>query len=802
MIKNYLKIAWRNIISHKAHSLINVFGLALGITCYLLISFWVKDETNKDNFHQNGGLLFTTYYSTAADGKVEGIYASPRKYENNQASMLLKDAKEVIPDIKHLCFYITGYELPWGHPETFQVGDKKVKMEGARASEDFFKIFSYPLIEGSAETALQDMSGIVISRKMSEIFFGSPKEAMGKSLRFENKRDFIVKAVFEDLTANSSLKFDFLLNWDAQEKLLEWASGNVYTYLQLNEYADPIKVQRQLNQFLQTRLDRKVGLRFEVGLQRFGDQYLYNHFVNGEPRGGRIEYVRIFNGVAIFILLIACINFMNLATARSVKRAKEVGLRKVVGSNRIHLIIQFFGESVLFCLLATLLSLLLLLAAIPAFNYLTEKQINYPFIQLSFWISLFKLTLVTGLIAGIYPALYLSSLKPVQILKGIFKSQKGTALFRKGTTIFQFTLSSMLIIATIIISRQINFIQHSNLGYDRENLVGIRIEGALATYDKYRLFKERVINMPGIELVDRSSEAPHEMGFEVIDPINWQGRPSSSAVAFKPASVGFDFTKLMKLEIVSGRDFSREVSTDSADAFLVNEEAVKQMGLKDPIGKWISAWNKRGHIIGILKDFHTASLRDPIKPVVIDVKEYEYFGFIIVRTKAGQTRNALASLEKVYSDINPNYPFSYQFVDKEYENLYRSELTMAKLTIVFSGLAIIISCLGLLGLVMFAVDQRVKEIGVRKVLGASVSGIIHLLSKDFIKLVCIALLVALPIAYILMNKWLDNFAYSIEIQWWMFALTAFFMLVVALCTISVQAIKAAIANPVNSLRNE
>lgn len=802
MIRNYLKIAWRNIVGHKAHSLINVFGLALGITCYLLISFWVKDETNKDNFHQNGDLLFTTYYSTIADGKADGMYASPRKYNNNQASMILKDAKEAIPDIKHLCFYITGYELPWGHPETFQVGDKKVKMEGSRASGDFFKMFNYPLIEGSAETALQDMSGIAISRKMAEIFFGSPKEAMGKNLRFENKRDFIVKAVFENLTANSSLRFDFLLNWDAQEKLLEWASGNVYTYLQLNENANPIKVQRQLNQFLEARLDKKVGVKFNVGLQRFGDQYLYNHFVNGEPQGGRIEYVRIFNGVALFILLIACINFMNLATARSVKRAKEVGLRKVVGSNRAHLVIQFFGESILFCLLASLLSLLFLLLAMPAFNYLTEKQMSYPFAQPSFWLDLFKLTLVTGCIAGIYPALYLSSLKPVQTLKGIFKSQKGTVLFSKGTTVFQFVLSSMLIIATIVISRQMNFIQHTNLGYDRENLVGIRIEGELATYNKYRLFKERVANMPGIDIVDRSSEAPHEMGFEVIEPINWQGRPANASVAFKPASVGFDFTKLMKLEIIEGRDFSKEISTDSADAFLINEEAAKQMGLKDPIGKWVSAWNKKGHIIGVLKDFHTASLRDPIKPVIIDVKEYEYFGFIMVRTKAGQTRNALASLEKVYSDINPNYPFSYQFVDKEYENLYKSELSTSKLTIVFSSLAIIISCLGLLGLVMFAVDQRVKEIGVRKVLGASVSSIIQLLSKDFIKIVCIALLVAVPIAYLLMSKWLNNFAYSIKIQWWMFALAAFSMILVALATISFQAIKAAVANPVNSLRDE
>lgn len=802
MIKSYFKIAWRNALHHKVFSLINISGLALGIGCYVLISLWVADERQRDNFHQYQDRLFTAYMSVTADGKKEGTYASPYRRENNNISMLLEDAKQTLPEIENLSFYATGYELPWGHPETFQVGEKKVKLAGSRASADFFKMFSFPLIEGTPETALKEMYGIAISRKMAEIFFGSPKEAMGKSLRYENKQDFIVKAVFENISAESSLQFDFLLNWEAQSKILEWASANVFTYIQLKENTDRTKVEEALAHFLDARLEKQTGIQSALGLQRFGDQYLFNRFVNGKPTGGRIEYVRIFESVAVFILLLACINFMNLTTAKSVKRAKEVGLRKVVGSNRAYLIGQFLGESLLFSLCASLISLLLLLPLLPAFNHLTGKEIAYPYTQPVFWIKIGGLSLITGILAGSYPALYLSSLKPVQIIKGIIRSKRGAIIFRKTSTIFQFSLSSLLIIATIVISNQIHFIKNSNLGYDRENLIYIRIEGELSKYNNYLLFKQLASDMPGIQMIDRSSEAPHEMGFEVTDPVNWQGKPSNASVGFKPASVGFDFTKLMKLKVIKGRDFSRAMATDSADAFLINEEAVKQMGLTDPIGKWVSAWDKKGHIIGILKDFHTASLRDPIKPVIMDVKEYEYFGFIIVRTKTGQTVQALTSLENVYNRLNPNFPFIYQFVDQEYELLYKSETTTAKLAIVFSTLAILISCLGLLGLVIFSIEQRIKEIGVRRILGAKVSGIVQLLSIDFITLILTALMISLPIGYFLLEKWLNNFAYAIKIQWWMFILTGLCVLLISLLTISFQAVGAAMAKPVDALREE
>lgn len=802
MIKSYFKIAWRNIFKHQAQSIINIIGLSCGITCYLLISLWISDEQIKDRFHQHINQLYTGYLSSNANGKREATYASPYRSNGTEVTMLLEDAKEQIPEIENLSFYITAYELPWGHPETFQFGEKKVKLTGARASADFFKMFTFPLVEGAPETALKDLYGIAISRKMAEIFFGNPQQAIGKNIRYENKYNFVVTAVFENVPKESTLQFDYLFNWDAQKRLLEWASGNIFTYVQFKENTNIRQAEKKLAQLLDKRLEKKIGVQTTLGLQPFGDQYLFNHFVNGRPTGGRIEYIRIFKGVAIFILLLACINFMNLATARSIKRAKEIGLRKVVGSSRRHLIIQFFGESTLFCLLAAVLSFLLLLPLLPAFNWFTGKAIDYPFLQLRFWAEMSGLVLTTGIIAGIYPALYLSSLKPVQIVKGVVRSKQESIIFRKASTVFQFGLSSLLIIATIVISQQVSFIKNNNLGYDRENLIYIRIEGELSKHDKYQLFKQKASGLPGIVMIDRSSEAPHDMSFETSTPINWQGKPANASVAFKPASVGFDFVTLMKLEILEGRNFSKDIKTDSADAFLVNEEAVRQMGYKNPLGKWVSAWNKKGYIIGVLKDFHTESLRDPIKPLIIDVKEYEYFGFIIVRTSGQQLTEALTNLEKVYNELNPNFPFMYQFVDQAYEDMYRSELTTSKLSIVFAFLAIAISCLGLLGLVIFSIEQRIKEIGIRRVMGAKIRGIVQLFAKDFLKLMLLALIISTPLGYLLMNKWLNNFAYSIQLQWWMFLLSGSLLVLIALLTISTQAVQAAMLKPVDTLRNE
>lgn len=801
MLANYLKLAWRNILRHRGYALINILGLALGMTCCLFILLWVRDERAVDNFHAAGDRLYTVYVKS---GGVGG-YNTPILYGSGAARpvFLLDGVKDVIPEITRTNYYATAYELPWGHPETFQVGDKLVKLEGSRADSDFFKMFSYPLLEGDAETALANPDNIAISRKMAVIFWGSPAAAIGQTIRVENHYNFKVSAVFEDVSRQSSLHFDYLTTWASLRKYFGLASPNFQTTLQLAPGADPAAVTAKLNRFMRERFAKNGGDKAELGLQRYGDRYLHGVFADGRPRDGRVAYVRLFSGIALFILLIACINFMNLATARSVRRAKEVGLRKVVGAERWSLIVQFFGESVIFSLLALITSLLLVPVFLPAFNRFTDKTIVFPWEDTRIWMWLAAIWAVTGLVAGSYPALYLSSLKPVRVLKGVFRFTAGAIWFRKSLTVFQFVLSILLIIATIVIVRQTEYAEHTDLGYNRENLVYIRIEGNLAKKEKYLLFKQEAMRLPGIAMIDRSSETPHAMNFVALPgAITWEGMTKDQYIGVKPASVGFDFVKLMHLQIIRGRDFSRDNPSDSNDAFLVNEAAVRQMGMVNPIGKAVSAWDKHGHIIGVVRDFHTQSLRDPILPVLLDVKEGEYFGVIIARTKPGETREALASLKKVYQVINPQYPFAYQFVDDEYDKLYTSELLVTRLSILFAALAILISCMGLLGLVMFSAEQRTREIGVRKVLGASVGQIVALFSRDSLQLIGIAFLAAVPLGWLAMHAWLQQFAYRVSLSWWIFALAGLSSLALALATMGYQAVKAAVANPVKSLRTE
>jgi len=804
MIRNYLLIAWRNVIRHKTHTAINVIGLALGMTCCLFILLWVQDEKGTDNFHKNGKNLYVLYQTTTSNGGVSGDYNMPLAFDKMKGRVfLLEDVKNGIPGIVNTACYATGYDLPWGHPETLRVGEKIVKMNGSRVGTDFFKMFSYPIIAGNnAETVLNDQGNIAISRHTAEVFFGNPQNAVGKSIRYENSYNLIVSSVFEDVPSTSSLKFDFVLSWEMQKRI-EWSSNNFITYIQLAYNADPNHIEAAINQYLQPKLTLPKGVQFHVGLQRFGDNYLHNVFVNGKPTAGRIEYVKIFSEVAIFILIIACINFMNLATARSVKRAKEVGVRKVVGSTRGSLIGQFFGESLVFSFLAMLLSIALVLVLLPSFNLFTGKQLGFPLTHASFWLSLIALMLVTGTLAGSYPALYLSSLKPVRILKGTLRFTQGAVWFRKGLTVFQFVLSILLLIATIVITRQTDYVQSAHLGYDKENMIYTRIEGELSKKNKYLLFKQQAAKMPGIAMIDRTTEVPQAMNFVVYDDeITWQGKEKNFIVGVKPASVGFDFVKLMKLQMAEGRDFLPTNPTDSTDAFLINEEAAKQMKMTHPIGQWVQAWQKKGHIIGVVKDYHTQSLHDPIKPILLDIKEGEYFGVIIAKTQPGKTKEALESLATVYKSLNPNYPFTYQFVDQEYKKLYSSELIISQLSIVFAVVAIGISCLGLLGLVMFSAEQRIKEFGVRKVLGASLNQLMGLFAADFLKLIIIAFVIAAPLGWFAMHSWLQDFAYRIDLSWWIFILAGMSSVMMALFTLSYEAFKAAVANPVKSLRSE
>jgi len=792
MISNYFKIAWRNFIRNKAFSSINILGLALGMACSLLIILWVQDERNMDGFHANSKQLFQVYERNYFDGKVEASYPTQ--------GLLAEELKRVIPEIQ----YASGLEAasPAGTLNNFEAGSKINKMNGAYAGADFFSMFSFPLLQGKAATALNTNEAIVISRNMAEQFFGSPEKAIGQSIRFENKDDLLVTAVFENTPANSSLQFDFLRSWVAfvrQNKWVNnWGNTSPASFVQLRKGASAAMVETKVKDFIYRYQAKDKSFTAELALQPYAKKYLHSSFKNGQLEGGRIEYVQLFALVAIFILLIACVNFMNLATARSAQRAKEVGLRKVIGALRSSLIGQFIGEAMLLTFFSIVIAVVLSALLLPAFNSLTGKQLSLPVRQPLFWVSLTGLLAVTGFVAGSYPALFLSSLKPVKVLKGSLKFSRGATFFRQGLVVFQFSLSILLIVGMIVIYRQMGYIQTKNLGYDRENLVYIPIEGALT--DKYGLFKEEISKQPGISSISKMRNTPtvieHHNG-----SINWPGKDPNLMVSFADAVVGYDFVKTLKLQLQDGRDFSTAFGTDSA-SFLVNETAAKRMGYQNAVGQSISWGNRAGKIIGVLKDFHFSSMHQAIDPLIIRLDEHWGWGTILVRTHAGKTKEAIASLEKTCKSLNPGIPFTYQFSDQEFTRLYQGEEMVSRLAGYFAFLAIFISCLGLFGLATFTAAQRTKEIGVRKVLGASVPNIVAMFSGDFLKLVGMAMVIAFPIAWYAMNGWLQNFVYRVTVEWWVFAIAAAITIFIAMLTVSYQSIKAALSNPVKSLRSE
>ncbi|HVS94649.1 MAG TPA: ABC transporter permease [Mucilaginibacter sp.] len=789
MIKNYLKVAFRNLFRNKFFSAINILGLALGMACSILILLWVQNELSVDGFHENGANIYSVIERQYYDGKVTGQYNLP--------GVIANEMKKVLPEVK----YATGFDD--GEQNTFQVGEKIVKLDGGAADSDFFKIFSYKLLEGKPATALNDPSAIAISRKMAEDFFGSPQAAIGKSIRYENKQNFNITAVFENLGENSSEKFDYLLNWFQYLKenpwAKEWGNNGPAAYVLLRPDADAKAFDKKIAHFLDAyNKEQTTGFKEQIGIQKFEEVYLHSDLSNGKVSGGRIEYVNLFTIVAVFILLIACINFMNLTTARSVKRSREIGIRKVVGAVRPVLIRQFIGEAVLLTFLAVIVALALVIVLLPVFNEITQKQIAYPFANLSFWIGIAVLTLITGAVAGSYPALFLSSFNPVTVLKGTLKLSSGSAWFRKGLVVFQFTMSVVLIIGTIVISRQVNYIQTTNIGYDRENLIYVPLEGDLT--GKYETFKNEALTMPGIKEVTRISNSPTNFGSSTVG-VDWDGKDKNQKIMFTQVSAGYDFTKTLGLKLVQGRDFSQSYSTDTTN-YIINETALARLNYKDPIGRNFTMWGRKGKIIGILKDFHFNSFKNPIYPLIVRLGEKEDYGTILIRTKKGQTKEAVATIEKLCKELNPKFTVNYQFSDLQFKKLYKSETVVSKLSDAFAVLGIFISCLGLLGLAMFTAEQRTKEIGIRKVLGASISSLFVMLSREFVVLVLIAMALASALGWWFMNKWLLNYKYAINISWWMFVLAGVIAILITLATVSFQATKAALMNPIKSLRSE
>jgi putative ABC transport system permease protein len=788
MFKNYFKTAWRNLIYTKAFTSINIAGLSLGLTCSLLIMLWVKDEYSVDAFHKNNHQLYYVYERNFDKGQVEASYYTQ--------GLLANELKATIPEIK----YASAMESPI--TVVCEAGDKILKKNGVFAGGDFFTIFSYPVIRGTSHQLLNSIAGVAISRKMAEDFFGSVDNAPGKIIRYANNEDLVVTGVFENLPPNSSVQFDFVRSWEAFLSQNAWAktwgSTDPYTIIQLQTHTDPAKIEAKIKDFIHRYRPATGDSHTELGLQLYHEKYLHENFVNGMPGGGRIEYVRLFSIVAIFILLIACINFMNLSTARSARRAKEIGVRKVLGAARFRLIAQFSGEALLLTFFAMLVAVLLTAMLLPAFNWLCGKQLIFPFQQPVFWLALFFLLIVTSLIAGSYPAFFMSSLRPVQVLKSKIKFSWGAVFFRKGLVVFQFTLSIIFIVGMIVIYRQVKYVQTKNLGFNRNNLVYVPIEGDLT--EKYALFKEKALSLPGIMAVSRMRQTPTGYHHYTGD-ISWPGKDPNNEEQIADVIVGYDFIKTLQLKLKEGRDFSTNYGIDSTN-FLINESMALKLGYQNPIGKKLSWGSDEGSIIGVLKDFHFYSMHRAIDPMVIRLNEKQKYGAVLVRIEATKTRDALTALEKLCKDINPKTPFTYQFADEQYAILYNSERLVSRLANCFAMIAIFISCLGLFGLVTFTAEQRTKEIGIRKVLGAPVSGIIQMLSKDFLRLVLTATVIASPLAWWVMHKWLAGFAYRVDIGWLVFVVAGIIAMLIALITVSFQAIKAAVANPVKSLRTE
>ena len=788
MIKNYLKVAWRNLFRNKAQSFINIAGLSVGLACSLLILLWVQNEESIDAFHSDR--LYRVISLMYNNHKVSGTYNTP--------GVLSPELKRLIPEVE----YATG--MGFGETSTFRAGGKILKIQGNSAGADFFKMFNYKLLEGTPQSALNTPSSLAISRKMAEEFFGSAHNAIGKNLLYQNSKNFTVTAVFENLPKNVSQTFEFLTNWEAFLDNNQWARemGNMGppTFITLRKDANAVLVDKKLAHFydLLGHIDRKTSSFYvDLGIQSYIESYLHNNLENGRPDGGRIEYVHIFSIIAVFILLIACINFMNLSTARSLKRAREVGVRKAIGALRSSLIGQFISESLVTTAFAVAISLGIVVLVLPVFNQITQKQIDLPFNQLSFWLQLVGITLVTGLISGSYPALFLSSFNPVKVLKGALKLDSTTTIFRKGLVVFQFVLSVILITGTIIISRQMDYIQSKNLGYDKENLIMVTMEGDLGA--KYDIFKNELLKQTGIKSVSHITTAPTDI-YGSTAAVGWTGKDMAKSVMFTNVGIGYDFLQTMQMKLVAGRAFSKDYPTDTAN-YILNQTAVKETGYKDPIGQPFILLGRRGKIVGVVSDFHFHSMHTQIGPMIFRSAEKEP-GPILIRTQPGKSREAIASIERLCKELNPAFPPSYSFVDEEYQKLYNSEQIINKLSDAFAFLAMFISCLGLLGLAMFTAEQRIKEIGIRKVLGASISSLFRLLSQEFLVLIVIALLIAIPITWYSMDKWLQSFVYRAPLQWWVFAMSGILIVLIALATVSFQAIKAALVNPIKSLRSE
>lgn len=789
MLRNFLLIAFRNLKKNGLYSFINISGLSIGIVCSVLILLWVADELAFDKFIPKSNKLYQVWISSDFDGKINNWRSVPLPtYE------AVKTADNSIKN---------SVVVGWGAKRLLTVGDTRITKPGYYVSEEFLDMFEFPMISGSPDIALDDPMSIILSESLANILFPD-QDPMGQMVRLEDEGTLQVTGIVKDVPQNSTFQFDYLATWKYRESVNPWVVENrtnwgnysFQVFVELDDPENELFVEEVIGDMVMKNLD-EVDVPNNLFLHPMERWRLYSSFdENGEESGGMSDYVQLFTLVASFILIIACINFMNLATARSEKRAKEVGIRKSMGSTRSELIGQFIGESIFITLIAFFIAIILTELSLPFYNNLVDKELFIDYTQPLFWLISIGGILLIGLIAGSYPAFYLSAFDPVKTLKGTLKAGKGSTTPRKILVVIQFGFSILLLISTVVIFKQIELVKDRDLGYDQENLISVEITNDLR--DNYDIMKQDLLQSGAVESVTRANSEITSINSNNF--LGWPGKPESQKVIFSTVTAEYDYAKTMGIEVLMGRDFSREFSTDTA-AIVVNKAALDLMGLENPIGANLDLWGDSRKLVGVIDNALMGSPYEPIKPLFVILQDWG--GYISIRIKkTDDLQGSLASIQAVFEKHNPAYPFEYSFMDVEFERKFTTISMTQKLATIFALLTIIITGLGLFGLASFTAEQRIKEIGIRKVLGASVTGLMGLLSKDFTKLVIISFVLAAPLAWFSLNQYLDRYTIRTEISWWVFPLVGIVVLLFAIAIVSAQAKRAARANPIDALRSE
>ncbi|HEY2348701.1 MAG TPA: ABC transporter permease [Puia sp.] len=794
MFRNYLKIAWRNLIKSKTYSFINIAGLAAGMAVAMIVGLWMSDELSANRQFKNYDSIYQVMMHQTFDGKRGTQTALPYP--------LGEELKAKYPDMKGVAM------CDWGRDHSLVYGDKKLSKFGHYIGEDAVNMFSMSILSGD-KNPLHNLHSIVLTDETAKALFGN-ENPLDKIVRVDNTVDLKVTAVVAKFPRNSTLSFDYLMPFYLQETIYSyikqyhktnWGNNSWQIFVQLNDHVTEKNMDAKIKNVVISHFTDENTLKSikpEVIVQPMAKWRLYNDFENGVNTGGFIKYVRMFGILGLVVLLIACINFMNLSTARSEKRAKEVGVRKAVGSDRKQLIRQFLSESMFISALAFLFALGIVALVLPYFNKLTEKEMSLQITSPLFWIIMITFTILTGLLAGSYPAFYLSSFNPVKVLKGHLNIGRSDALPRKILVVVQFASSVILMIGTIIIYQEIQHGKNRPIGFDNKGLISVDWSDDIGK--NYTALQADLLSSGAVISICKSNSPPSDI-YSNNNGWEWKGsQPVEKTVIFSTIATDYDYTKTLGMKLIAGRDFSRDYA--DSNSVILNQAAVKRMGLKNPVGEMLKWNDKNMTVVGVVPDVQMQSPFQPISPLTI-IFNKDWTGYVNIRMNPNMSASdAIKRIQPIFDRYNPAFPFIYRFADVEYAKKFNYEELVGNLAAIIAVIAILISCLGLFGLASFTAEQRIKEIGVRKVLGASVLNLWQLLSKDFVKLVLISCIIAVPVAYYFMNEWLKDYQYKIDIGAGVFVAVIAISLVITLVTVSFQAIRAAMANPTKSLRTE